>query len=391
MAKEWIGGPPTGYTRVQEGATTRVVPDRTKAASSGMNKKSNTPKLKSPLFTDVSSYALLKQEKPSSVALLVGPNKEREVIIVIPAPTAKDIKIAKSLANKTTTARQKFIRKAIEDKNTWMVAYMCAVFREDNNDIGWFDPAHRYSFEWSSSRTVLQTAMIYANMEIAGLLLQTGNLLTHYNSVWPLVDSKNKEEAKNIFNLIRDYQLDIDDHNIRDVNDKEFRQMFADKRREMREQKAEAERVVQAEKKQKKLAEAAKAAENVIEDDNGVVWKRLDDSSISKVTEDGEGFRLRKVFNFKSGTVSETNEYLDKEGNVTTATSPTVTSFRSLSSRGEVKQAQEKLQSILDKQRSQEREARQNKPKLAKRSRESGDLFEEIRRAKKLASLKARS
>ncbi len=355
MAEEWIGGAPTGYTRVIEGTAAPDAPEKAKAASSGLDKKTNVPKLKSPLFTDVSSEALLKQEKPSSVALRVGLDQGREVTIVIPPPTAKDIRVANSLADKTTSARQKFLRKTIEDKNTWMVAYMCAVYLEDKKDIGWFSPRDEYCFEFATDRTVLQCAEWDGNAEIVGLLLQTDHTLPEGGNIWALTRNKDKEEAKKIFDMIRDYNMSIRDHNIKDINDKELRLLLSDKRRDMRAEEEKKRRAAQTEQKQKKLAEAAKAAENVIEDDNGVVWKRLDDSSISKVTEDGEGFRLRKVFNFKSGTVSETNEYLDKEGNVTTATSPTVTSFRSLSSRGEVKQAQEKLQSILDKKQEQER------------------------------------
>jgi len=388
MSEEWIGGKPTGYTRVLHEARSPV-PDSapTPSSKSGLNKKPTNTEIKSPLFSNVSSEALLKQEKPSSVALLVGPNKEREVKIIIPPPTAKDIKVAQSLAGKTTSARQKFLRKTIEDKNTWMIAYMCAVFFEDKKDIGWFSPREEYCFEFGTDRRVIQCAEWEGNAEIVGLLLQTDHTLLEGDNVWPLTRHKDKEEAKKIFDMIRDYKMDIRDHNIKDVNDKELRLLLSDKRREMHLQKEAAQREAQAEKKQKKLAEAEKAAQNVIEDDNGVVWKRLDDSSISKLTEDGEGFRLRKVFNFKSGTVSETNEYLDKEGNVTTATSPSVTSFRSLSSRGEVKQAQEKLQSILDKQKAQDQEQEQDqneeKLKSMKAKLRPRDFFEEKRRAKK--------
>lgn len=355
MVSEMIGAASFEKLSAKMGTPDLAGPSRGKSSSSA------SP-LKPPLFKDVSSDALLQQQKPSKVAVLVVHDREHEFIVEIPAPTKSDISTAQSLAKKDTSDRNKIMRKMLEKQNTWMVAYMCAVYREDGHDIGWFNPNKEYDYEFKSSRTMLSLAAREGDAAGVGILLQceglnvlrNGGYGEYRNGLTGAVYNKDKSEGYKMLEMLLVYNFEISDKHILNANDKDMRRLLTDTRRarqaeekkiEKRKRKALAETKAKEEQEQAKAE--AQAQKTTLSEEDGIVWAKLDNSSISKITQDSTGFRLRKVFNFQSSTVSECNEYLDADGALQTATPPVVTAFRQLGGMGEVKQAQEKLKSLL--------------------------------------------
>lgn len=299
--------------------------------------------LKPPPFSEISSAALKTLTAETPVTVRIGDTAPQDMTIYLPPPTKADLKAAESAHSLSESKRHKLLRKAMENKNSWLVAYMCAVRREKDSDLAWFDPNYCFYHEFASSRTLIAIACRDSTVPVAALLLQTDGIEINNNrgdygdALWAGIHNEDQEQSYGILKMLCCYSgLTISNDDIKYAKTKTMRDLLSETR-DSRPQAVE-------EKTAKALPESEKPGAD------GAVWTRLDSSSICKVTTDGAGFRLRRVFNFQSGTISESNEYLDAEGKVTSATAPAVTRFGAQGSRREIIEAQERLKALNSRQ-----------------------------------------
>ncbi len=325
--------------------------------------------LKPPLFSDISSAALKDLTDETPVTVLIGSPDKAEMTIYLPAPTKADIKTADAVHKMSQSKRHKTLRKAMETKNSWMVAYMMTVWREQDSNLDWVNPNYCFYHEWSSSRTFATVACRDSTVPVAALFLQTGAVNLHNDNgdcgdaLWGAIHNEDPEQSHGIIKMLCRYaHLRISDSDIQYAKTQTLRDLLKTE---------QAKRAVVANNTDadaKALPESEKAADADAAPADGSLWKKLDNSSICKLTADDSGFRLRKIFNFKSGTVSESHEYLNADGAVTHATAPTVLRFGAVGSRREIEEAQKCLKALNEvKQQDTASDATQDTPPKAKK------------------------
>jgi len=295
-------------------------------------------------FSDMSSLLLTQIKEPLYVALKIGDAK-KDFVIEIPPPEKSQLKTAQQAHKTTTNKRHKILLKAIEKTgDAWLTAYMCVVYREKDADLNWLDPNHYFSYELSADRTFMSSACKNSKPEITGILLQTDGVRINnqrLDPLWAAIHNKDQQHSFAILKMLCSYRdTIIGDSVIRYAQTKTIRDMLKQAQKDRLQQKQELQ-----EKQQKALPSSATDAE-VREEEDGTVWTKLDTGSICKITQDGTGFRLRKIFNFESATMSESHEHLDADGNLKTATAPAVTPFRQLGNKAEIEKAQQKLRAM---------------------------------------------
>ncbi|TVQ83317.1 MAG: hypothetical protein EA357_06595 [Micavibrio sp.] len=302
-------------------------------------------------FAGLTSEALKNMTAPTDVLLPVGDEKEN-ITVTIPAPDKADLKAARYAHKTTQDKREKLLLKAIEKNKIWQTAYMIAVRREKDSDMTWFDP--NCSFEESFfhySGYLLDIGCEHSTKSAVALLLQNDGLnicREHpYDSfslaLYKATQNKDLEESRKIMEMLCLYKnIRINDTVIDNAKTKTMRDLLTQTRNR---QKAMWKSVTAPVAEPETPVENTKNAESEVTED-GAVWKKLDAHSICKLTEDGDGFRLRRIFSFKSGTMSEIHEYLDEKGRVRNMSSQNIVAFNRLGSRKEVEEAQEVLRGM---------------------------------------------
>jgi len=303
--------------------------------------------LKPPLFSEISSESLKQMTQETKITVMIGDTNPQEMTIYLSAPTKADLKSAESAHDMSQTKRHKLLRKAMEAKNSWLVAYMCTVRREKDSDLTWFNPNNCFYHEWSSDRTFIAIACRDSSVPVVALMLQTDGIDINSNNgdygdaLWAAVNNEDQEQSFGIIKMLCLYDnLKISNDDIKYAKTKTMRDLLT----QTRDSRPPAAEEIEAAAKALPESEKTDATTTVSED--GAVWKKMDNASICKLTADDSGFRLRKIFNFKSATVSESHEYLDSDGSVKTATPPTITRFGGQGSRREIEEAQTRLKQL---------------------------------------------
>ncbi|TNE31408.1 MAG: hypothetical protein EP349_04020 [Alphaproteobacteria bacterium] len=306
---------------------------------------------KPPLFSQFSSADLKELKDETRVTVLIGSPEKDEMTIYLSPPTKADIKTADATHKMSQNKRHKTLRKAMENKNSWMVAYIMTVWREQDSNLDWVNPNYCFYHEWSSSRTFATVACRDSTVPVAALFLQTDAVNLHNDNgdcgdaLWGAIHNEDPEQSNGIIKMLCRYaHLRISASDIQYAKTQTLRDLLTTEQAKRTAVTKNTETEAEAAAKALPESEKPDAADAAAED--GTVWKKLDNSSICKLTTDDSGFRLRKIFNFKSGTVSESHEYLNADGAVTTATPPTILRFGAVGSRREIEEAQKRLKAF---------------------------------------------
>jgi len=299
-------------------------------------------------FAGLTSEALKKMTAPTDVLLPVGDEKEN-MTVTIPAPDKADLKAARYAHKTTQDKREKLLLKAIEKNKIWQIAYMIAVRREKDHDLAWFN-ANRYfrgglfSYEGRlisiacGSGSAASVILMSQNDGIDICRNYCGDSITLQNAI----NHRDTKEGQKIIEILCRYKIDISSSMIREAKTKTLRDLLT---RARNRQTAIPKSVTAPVAEPETPVENTKNVESEVTE-GGAVWKKLDAHSICKLTEDGDGFRLRRIFSFKSGTMSEIHEYLDEKGRVRNMSSQNIVAFNRLGSRKEVEEAQEVLRGM---------------------------------------------
>ncbi|TVQ83316.1 MAG: hypothetical protein EA357_06590 [Micavibrio sp.] len=309
-------------------------------------------------FSVLSSEELLAQDSVRPVRFTLGDDK-KSWVFDIPAPTASDLKTAAAAHKMTPHKRQKLIRKITRQQKTWLAAYMHTVRRERDNDNTWFDPSFQYFFEFAQSSWLPALSLREGNTAIAAISLHCPdtslnnfNLFSNnrplYNPLLAAVTHPDEKHSKTVVEMMCCFhRLHIEDFHMSNARTKDMRdflQLTQIRNTELQGQNNTAETNTDTKHKPQKKALAASQESETAPATDGAVWEKIDEATIAKTALSAGGeHRLRRIFNFKSGTFSEVHEYLGADGRIQAATAQNLLAFNRLGSRKEVEEAQAQL------------------------------------------------
>jgi len=302
-------------------------------------------------FTELSSDMLLEQKEPLAVAFTIGDDKKTWVFD-IPAPTSSELKLANSMKDMTTKKRQKLLYNVTVKKKTWLAAYMHSLWHERDSDLSWFNPNYYYSFVFAGEDSALSALTVHkSNSAITAMILQCpgshhASYRDHdpyFNPLRAAITHEDEQHGARVVEMLCCFHnLTISDTLIVKARTQEMHDFLklTQARNNSKKTKDADDAEIKTDKppqKRKALAEAVHAA-------TGTVWEKIDDATICKLSlSESATYRLRRIFNFKSGILSEVHEYLNESGQVQAATAQGITPFNKLGSRREIVEAQTQL------------------------------------------------